>query len=186
MRASSALPPKHLYRRTNDARSLAWRLHWLDLRNRGAGKFRRRPKNTRRQRQSRSALYRPPLFHRERDPRLYEALHPAGFVHDRDNGKRRGPHAPFTRSRCEGADLFYAGGDRHPERPRNLGRLRRPHLQTAADALSGTVLRLKSKKTPNAQRPTPNIEFRILHSALDVRRWAYDVFSPCPTKPSWL
>jgi hypothetical protein len=30
-------------------------------------------------------------------------------------------------------------------------------------------------QTPNAQRPTPNVQFRRLHSALDVRRWALDV-----------
>src|SRR6478609_11166145 len=45
------------------------------------------------------------------------------------------------------------------------------------------------KKTPNAQRPTPNVEFQklklivrvadgCLHSVLDVRRWALDVFLP--------
>src|SRR5262249_31959652 len=31
------------------------------------------------------------------------------------------------------------------------------------------------QKTPNAQRPTLNIQFRSLHSALDVRRWTSDV-----------
>src|SRR5438067_492398 len=31
-------------------------------------------------------------------------------------------------------------------------------------------------KTPNAQRPTPNAEFRGLHSMFGVRRWAFDVF----------
>jgi tetratricopeptide (TPR) repeat protein len=30
-------------------------------------------------------------------------------------------------------------------------------------------------KTPNAQRPTPNVEFRGSYSAFDVRRWAFGV-----------
>src|SRR5947207_2454797 len=41
---------------------------------------------------------------------------------------------------------------------------------------------LKEAETPNAEHPTPNIEFRDLHSALDVGRWTLDVCFKCRFK----
>jgi tetraacyldisaccharide 4'-kinase len=74
---------------------------------------------------------------------LHQSLHPARSGADHYHGKGCRPDAAIARSGCESADLFHARRNRDPQRARNLGTVRRPHLQTATDALARTILRLR-------------------------------------------
>src|SRR5437870_11847733 len=112
------------------------------MRHRCAGKFRGRAHQTRRARRSREALHRPSLLYRGGTDELHQSLYPKGSGDDCHHGKRLGAHAASARSRPESADLLLTGGNRDPERARELGALRRPDLQTTADPSAGALLRL--------------------------------------------
>src|SRR5881275_2912507 len=142
MRAQAALSSEYFYGRTTAPRLPARCLHRFTVRDCCAGKFRECAHEIGRTRRSREALHRPSLLYRDGTDELHQSLYPKGSGDDCHHGKRLGAHAASARSRPESADLLLTGGNRDPERARELGALRRPDLQTTADPSAGALLRL--------------------------------------------
>ena len=126
-----------LHREQLPLENLTRHLHRLDLRHRRAGKLRGRPAQTRRAHRTGEALHRSSSLQRSGVAKFHQPLHSPRSGDDRDHGKGCGPFS--APNEAGGADLFSAGRDRNPERPRKLGALRRADLPAATDALAGTI-----------------------------------------------
>src|SRR5438105_13526980 len=147
MRAAASLIAERLHRRAITTGTFARHFHWRDQRHCCAGKFRKRVETIGRTCRSCQALHRSSLLLRSRVAELYQSLHPSRSGNDRHDREGRRAYAAVAGSRSESADLFPACRNRNPERPRKLGTLRCPHLQTPADAFPREILCLRFHTT---------------------------------------